>query len=39
MVKYKVGDTISDEDGWRSIESIDDDGMMWVVDQEGGENW
>jgi len=38
MVKWKIGDEISDEDGWRSVDSIDDDGMVYFVDQDGGEH-
>ena len=35
MVKYKVGDDISDEDGWRSVEEIGRDGVMIVANEDG----
>ncbi len=35
MVKYKVGDQINDEYGWREVTKIHNDGYIEVLDQEG----
>lgn len=37
MEKFKVGQEISDEEGWRQVTHINDDGYVYFADEDGGE--